>query len=103
MPDLAGPVGVAPNLARRSLLILLEKMAPYLAEHLSHAASSAASSSVSPSPDVAVANALGRGTADPRLAAPGGAAQGRPHLAAGASDLHHPGAAAPRPGLLMFL
>ncbi|CAL8460771.1 g302 [Coccomyxa elongata] len=36
--QVAGPIGVAPSVARRTLLVLLEKMAPYLAEHLSQAA-----------------------------------------------------------------
>ena len=36
--DDAGPIGVAPSIAQRSLLVLLERMAPYLAQHLSAAA-----------------------------------------------------------------
>ena len=42
----AGPAGLSPSIAQRSLLVLLERMAPYLAQHLSAAASAPQSSDI---------------------------------------------------------
>lgn len=65
----AGPVGLAPSMAQRSLLVLLERMAPYLAQHLSAAASAPQLSEGAGShyavPDEAPAQQ--RGASDPAL------------------------------------
>jgi hypothetical protein len=79
-----GPIGMAPSLARRSLLILLERMAPYLAERMSQAAA-AGSAAAAPAADGlgAARPGLGRGAAAARQLPTAGAAEEQPPDAEG--------------------
>lgn len=85
---------MAPSLARRSLLILLEKMAPYLAEHLSHAANSSAGA-VTDNHGTSESGSSGRTFAEaqqPPAAAAQSAATGPGLLDAAAVENHREGA-----------